>query len=401
MNTAITSQILDSNNNNISPATCIESLYFEMTSDNTRYRMSLRGHFLVADNTVNWKDYSSIDSGSTEYSVPFTYARSVEGTEGTLYQLRLGHYDIASIISNYISSYVDEHCISKDKENDYFRRIETTSPNTISTDIVMTKSNSTYLTLGKSGTKRGILWKDPSACLLRDESGNLELSTADKTITISGNKLDGSTFSYVTLGSKSKNTDISLSGKKIELTDSNNAQLSITGGNVTFDNSQTVAVNAGTISFNATRSVEMPTNTSLNIYGKKFPSYITPGEEGTYKYLTIQKNGDLAWNDVEKVSVKPATSENPDANTFLIRNVQLDDSTVVNLVTDSTDKENVRLRTFVDSKNTNTAFTLQATDVQKSLYFATINNQAIIGDSPLSTEHFNFVENTDSIWTNI
>jgi hypothetical protein len=49
MRTARTSQILDANNNNISPATCVESLYFEMTNDNgVTYRMGIRDRMLIA-----------------------------------------------------------------------------------------------------------------------------------------------------------------------------------------------------------------------------------------------------------------------------------------------------------------------------------------------------------------
>ena len=36
MKTATTLQLLDANNNNISPAVCVDSLYFEKISDNER-----------------------------------------------------------------------------------------------------------------------------------------------------------------------------------------------------------------------------------------------------------------------------------------------------------------------------------------------------------------------------
>lgn len=98
MLTARTTQILDSNNNNISPATCIESLYFEMTANETRYRMSLRSRILVADNTLNWEQYSDVDTENDKCQVPFTYVKAVEGTDNMLWQLTAGTYDLRELI---------------------------------------------------------------------------------------------------------------------------------------------------------------------------------------------------------------------------------------------------------------------------------------------------------------
>ena len=118
MTTARTAQILDSNNNNISPATSIESLYFEMTSKNVRYRMSLRSRFMVADNTIDWNEYKNVDTKDDNYLVPFTYVRAVEGTDNTLWQLTAARYDIKSIIDNYISRYVDASFIHIEEEDE-------------------------------------------------------------------------------------------------------------------------------------------------------------------------------------------------------------------------------------------------------------------------------------------
>ena len=53
MKTATTLQLLDANNNNISPAVCVDSLYFEKTINGTTYRMSLKNRTIVASDTMN------------------------------------------------------------------------------------------------------------------------------------------------------------------------------------------------------------------------------------------------------------------------------------------------------------------------------------------------------------
>ena len=53
MKTAKTLQLLDANNNNISPAVCVDSLYFEQSLDDGTYRMSLRNRILVAAESMD------------------------------------------------------------------------------------------------------------------------------------------------------------------------------------------------------------------------------------------------------------------------------------------------------------------------------------------------------------
>lgn len=51
MTTAQTVQLLDANNNNISPAVCIDSIYYEGTTQTgSTYRYALREKFIVGGN---------------------------------------------------------------------------------------------------------------------------------------------------------------------------------------------------------------------------------------------------------------------------------------------------------------------------------------------------------------
>ena len=53
MKTATTLQLLDANNNNISPAVCVDSMYFEKDINGRTYRMSLKNRTIVASDTMN------------------------------------------------------------------------------------------------------------------------------------------------------------------------------------------------------------------------------------------------------------------------------------------------------------------------------------------------------------
>lgn len=358
MTTARTVQILDSNNNNISPATSIESLYFEMTSKNTRYRMSLRSRFMVADNTIDWDDFKTVDVENDTYMVPFTYVRSVEGTDNTLWQLTAERYDIKSIIENYITRYVDENYIHVNKEKDFFHRNESGADNTISTNVVLTSVKDSltdqYITLGLTNGKSGLSWKEHNAHLLKDGAGNLELGSSE-TLKLSGTSFDASAFQYVKIGN-STNSEISIKGKKVELirqTDDSYAAVTLSGGNVTIDSSSKVNINADMISLSAASQVSIPDNSSLFVYGKEFPKYVEP-ETGKLKYLTIEKidnnNTALVWNNVEQVSVVPARGQEDTPNTFYIKNLQFTDNSSVALVKNvSTDSDSVQFCTLEDT----------------------------------------------------
>ena len=89
MNTARTVQVLDANNNNISPATCIDSLYFEMIDNQTTYRMALRDKFIVAGKGLNSSNpYNEDYVGKLEdVSIPYVYCESIKGAE-FIYQLK-------------------------------------------------------------------------------------------------------------------------------------------------------------------------------------------------------------------------------------------------------------------------------------------------------------------------
>ena len=98
MITAKTLQLLDANNYNVSPATCVDSLYFEYTKDGQTYRTSLRNRTLVAGDTITLN--ASIPTGFTSLSdvtIPYTYFTNVDGTSDSTGRIIQANSDIIKI----------------------------------------------------------------------------------------------------------------------------------------------------------------------------------------------------------------------------------------------------------------------------------------------------------------
>lgn len=106
MRTAKTIQILDANNNNISPATCIDSLYFELPgNDGNIYRMSLRNRTLVAaDSMTLVPPMTSAISSLDNLQIPYCY---VTAATNSVYQLNTDRIEIGTAIKNAIQNIND------------------------------------------------------------------------------------------------------------------------------------------------------------------------------------------------------------------------------------------------------------------------------------------------------
>jgi len=137
MRTAKTLQLLDANNNNVSPATCIDSLYFELPgNDGNIYRMSLRNRTLVAAD--NMSVIPPMNSGITTLAnleIPYCY---VTAATNSVYQLNTAKINIGGAIGNAIQNI--------DNLTNYYTK--TTS------DQLFMKKNSEYVYIGPEDKPR-------------------------------------------------------------------------------------------------------------------------------------------------------------------------------------------------------------------------------------------------------
>lgn len=101
MRTAKTIQLLDANNNNVSPAVCIDSLYFELPdNDGNMYRMSLRNRTLIAaDNMSIQPPITSTLTDLSKLEIPYCY---VTTATNSVFQLNTTKMNIGVAIENAI-----------------------------------------------------------------------------------------------------------------------------------------------------------------------------------------------------------------------------------------------------------------------------------------------------------
>ena len=137
MTTAQTVQLLDANNNNISPAVCIDSIYYEGTVGSNPYRFALREKFIVGSNLDNpIIDLKPDIPGSTEQNIYVPYIFSEKNNNATsVWKLSAGAYDIAPDVSRYIIATFKNEYATKEELNSSF--LDLKGRNVMTGDISM------------------------------------------------------------------------------------------------------------------------------------------------------------------------------------------------------------------------------------------------------------------------
>ena len=99
MQTAQVNQIYNKENQAVSPATCIETLYFEQTYNGQVFRTSLNNRLLVVGNKLNAVSKDSISDALNKAQLPFYYITKIESdTASGLYRLDVSLYAINAAV---------------------------------------------------------------------------------------------------------------------------------------------------------------------------------------------------------------------------------------------------------------------------------------------------------------
>lgn len=99
MQTAQVTQMYNREQQAVSPATCIETLYFEQTYNGQVYRTSLNNRLLVIGNKLNAVSKNSIQDAINKAQLPFYYITKIESdTASGLYRLDVSLYSINTAV---------------------------------------------------------------------------------------------------------------------------------------------------------------------------------------------------------------------------------------------------------------------------------------------------------------
>ena len=101
MQTAQVTQIYNKNGQALSPATCIETLYFEQTYNDQVYRTSLNNRLLVVGNRLNAVTKNNISEALNKAQLPFYYITKIKSdTASGLYRLDVSLYSVNTAVKS-------------------------------------------------------------------------------------------------------------------------------------------------------------------------------------------------------------------------------------------------------------------------------------------------------------
>ncbi len=155
MQTAQIMQLYDKKRVPQSPATCIESLYFEQTYNGQVYRTSLNNRLLVVGNRLNMVSKENILESLNNAMIPYYYITKIESdTASGLYRLDVSLYSINAAVR--ATQVIDD--ISTDIKNKYDELSNLINQLEIHLDNERAYNTSTYLLLTGGKMSGGIVW---------------------------------------------------------------------------------------------------------------------------------------------------------------------------------------------------------------------------------------------------
>ena len=206
MTTAQTVQLLDANNNNISPAVCIDSIYYEGTKPSGTYRFALREKFVVGGDLEDGDPKLPVVQPG-ELHIPYLFTK--KGVE-SVWKISSSTYNIADRVEEYIDYVYKLTYASNEYVDSHFLDID--GSNAMKGAIKMSDGTDTKLKLTTTGiedsTNVNSIHIANSSISIDSENG-ISLST-------NGEIEIGKTSSHVYIG-KIDTTDVSIYGNNVEM----------------------------------------------------------------------------------------------------------------------------------------------------------------------------------------
>lgn len=426
MNTAKTLQLLDANNNNISPAVCVDSLYFEKTDSGTTYRMSLKNRMLVAGSVIT-TNLSPTGSQLQDIAVPmFTISKVSGSADVSLYQLNCSTYNIGSYINNAINASLSNTYYSKTQSSSIFVKIDGT--NCVSTGLYVgaygqngvdfkNPKNSALHLIAEGDTSSGLDWNKSVDHFYVDTAHNADIYTGNS-INMKSNVINLgvpgiSPTTYVNINSTNNVVDVSSKTFKVYANSSINLN---TGGYGSIHAASQFDINVdnGTLNLYSERG-NINLNSSdgyVRIYEREFtkPS-LKIADDNAMAVLVTSKNGrtyDWTQLPILQVTSKEALTTNSSVvyqsknnftrnSSIILKDILFygDNNSSLPFVKDSS----TTLVNYNNSFNSDIAFkginsgnvytTLLSDNDKKCVQIATINGKPMVQDID-STTKFNY-----------
>ena len=289
MQTATTLQLLDANNNNISPAVCVDSLYFEKTIETKTYRMSLKNRTIVASDTMN-ENFSINAPDIASLELPyFTVTKSTPNGD-FIWQLNTSTYKVGKKLDELIDDKLANTYYNKGYTDAQYLHVDGT--NRMKSDFYVGTEKGYDLHVFSKNASSGIsfandqfgLWRDTSNLMTLKNDGSINLTSLTGAISTNSS-------TYGTVANSISLTTPRAAGAKILLSAPNVSVYS--------DVTQIL---------------------SDNVRIGRNDSSITLGAATAFKQAETRINGSLFINDVEFAFINPSTYDSSHVTTLSLNN---------------------------------------------------------------------------------
>ena len=373
MRTAQTIQLLDANNNNISPAVCIDSLYFEGAIGTDTYRFALRDRIIVGSEDLTSGELPVIPPSADSILLPTLIVEELKGSG--IWQLKPAQTDVTTSMKSFISQicegvYVQNSSLSDNYldllgNNRMKGAIKMSSGLKYTEDGVTSSNNRTYVDVS-NGLAKVI------------SNASIQIDAPDIVI--------GKTAANVSIGSQSS-TIVSLTPKSLDLISANEQNIRSKNSTITIEAKNDISIfsdNGDVHIGKSNRSVYLH-GSEININGAVFP---TPTSSSTMMAFTADTNGVMSWKALGALDINGYDSQSGTKHIDFISQSQISATSVI--FTNETEDGNTSTGYHIlgDSNIKNIEFRhlksgdkVERFDGSTAIHIKRINGESLLGNN--------------------
>lgn len=375
--------MLDANNNNVSPAVCVESLYYEYQTSTTSevYRMSMKNKTLIAgDELVKSLGEPALDN------IPFYTVKKLSTGNNMIYELNIDQYDLTDSFNNSMDIRLTDYYKKDDADGLYIHQKNGGVIYGQDNKLVLTSAtssnynpnNSMYLNVDSENSYRMNFGNVGS--IVTSKTGDMNITgktlvlSTDLT-TLSGDVVLGSGQSYVDINSE-----------KLEIE-----------SDETIINSGTVSVDTtGNISLSSDSDIRINSDKNIFLNGVAWNVKSTGFVDGKYNIMQIgedaqenifMKNGVLPglyiYNGGSDSVTEKFLTDEEDVSVFINQIKFASSATAVQSVNMVSSKNDMNPVTIKGIKSGSAFAPVAGTGTDNSIELVKINGQSLIGNTDI------------------
>ena len=381
MRTAQTIQLLDANNNNISPAVCVDSIYFEGAIGTDTYRFALRDRIIVGSEDLISGPLPVIAPTADSIMLPTLIAEEVRGSG--IWQIKPAQTDVTQSMKSFISQICEGTYVQNSSLSENY--LDLLGKNKMKGNIEMSS--------GLKFTNTGISSSNNNS-YINVSNGSIKVISNASVFIDSPDIILGKTANNISIGSQST-TKLSLTPKSLKADVVEDIVIQSKDNTVTIiakDDASIITKN-GNVHIGSNNHITYLHGSQININGAAFP---IPGSGTSERAFVANTDGIMSWKALGSLNINGYGSSSGTKHIDFITQSQITASKIVftgteektyNVLGDS-GIENINVRHLKSGTN------MENLNGSTAINIKTINGQSILGsdDIKVATK-----ENFDSL----